>query len=84
MPASDLMDRLIPLALAAIGLIVAGAIVVFVVRRNLRGAARTQDPFTLGDLRTLRESGQITEHEYESMRAAILGKIRDEPDRSKQ
>ncbi len=38
--------------------------------------AREDQPFTLQDLRALRDSGQISESEFRMMREALIGSVR--------
>lgn len=67
-----------------------GALIVLYVglsyyRRNWLGGTDDSPgaPWTLQDLRALREEGAISEEEYEKMRAAIIGAVRNqltEPD----
>jgi hypothetical protein len=64
------------------GLLLLAAIAIFVglivarVLRNRFSDSGTTAPFTLQDLRELRASGQISDREYETMRAAIVGSVR--------
>jgi hypothetical protein len=62
-----------------------GALIVLYVglsyyRRNWLGGGddASSTPWTLQDLRALREEGAITEEEYQKMRAAIIGAVRSQ------
>ena len=58
------------------GLIAVLAIVAYVAARWLKHALRADtavEPFTIQNLRELRDCGAITAEEYEKMRAALLG-----------
>jgi hypothetical protein len=56
-------------------LIAGGIAVVWASRRWLRSDAdASAEPFTLQDLREMRERGEITPQEYDAMRAMIIGK----------
>jgi acyl-coenzyme A synthetase/AMP-(fatty) acid ligase len=64
-------------------LLMIGAVIALVggmlIARRLRSRAADSTPaaaFTLQDLRRLRDSGQISEVEFESMRAAMIGNLR--------
>jgi hypothetical protein len=49
-----------------------------IIALKLRGRPRKSEPehpFTLGQLRRLRDEGEITEAEFQSMRAAMLRQI---------
>jgi hypothetical protein len=41
-----------------------------------RDAARTDETFTLADLRRLRDAGELTAEEYERARALVIGGLR--------
>ena len=59
------------------GLIAVLAIVAYVAARWLKHALRADtavEPFTIQNLRELRDCGAITAEEYEKMRAALLGR----------
>jgi uncharacterized membrane protein len=64
------------------GLLLLAAIAIFlglIVARGLRNRysdSGATTAFTLQDLRELRASGQISDREYETMRAAIVGSVR--------
>ncbi len=65
----------------SVALLVAVAILVALlgglIAARLRAWSRSDhaaEPFTLQDLRNLRASGQITPQEFETMRAALLGR----------
>ncbi len=63
--------------------IIAFAIVGFLVARRVRSWSREADQapaqFTLQDLRQMRDSGQISDMEYELMRAQVIGAVRGRP-----
>lgn len=56
---------------AIVGLFVARAV------RNWSRSQEAADPFTIQDLREMRERGEISQAEFESMRGAILGRYAD-------
>lgn len=57
-----------------IAAIFAGLIVVFAVRRWASHEVKT-DTFTIQDLREMRARGEISEQEFQSMRAALLAEL---------
>lgn len=65
-----------------IALVIGLFVVVWWTRRRAAGAdgagggASPAQPFSLSDLRTMRESGQITDEQYEKLRAAAIGAAR--------
>jgi hypothetical protein len=79
----------IPLALAAvssedaaeiliwsavlIGLVILLAIVMVVAKRRSASQPAQSAPFTLGELRKLREQGQLTDEEYQRTRNSLIG-----------
>ena len=61
--------------IAAIGV---GALLIVLVARAFRRRMRSNqntETFTIQDLRNLRDAGDITQQEYEAMRAAVIGQI---------
>lgn len=62
---------------------VAFAILGFLIARRVRSWSRETDQapahFTLQDLRQMRERGQISDTEYELMRAQVIGAVRGRP-----
>lgn len=57
-----------------------GALLVARMVRRRLGESDSGQPFTLQDLRELRKQGMITEAEFQTMRAAVLGRFAaDEP-----
>ena len=61
------------------GLMAAGAILIVFVRKRMRSSDdRSTDIFTLGQLRKMHADGQISSEEYESLRDAMIGQVRNE------
>ena len=60
-------------------------IVVFAARRWFRGGQESSSGpiFTLQDLRKLRAEGDITEEEYATLRAHLIGPLADRPSHQK-
>ncbi len=69
---SDLMWRIVWITAAGLAALLAAFIVGRLIRRNL-SASSQQPAFTIQDLREMRDAGQISEREYQAMRAAIIG-----------
>lgn len=61
-----------------IALVIGLFVVVWWTRRRVTGndAASTAQPFSLSDLRAMRESGQITPEQYEKLRESTIGAAR--------
>lgn len=71
------MDNFLPIVgwlIFTIAVILAGLIVVFAVRRWAAREVKTET-FTIQDLREMRKRGEISEQEFQSMRAAILAEM---------
>lgn len=63
-----------------LGLVTAGGLALYWIRRKTHQT--TTDslvPFSLDDLRHLRESGHVTEEEYESLRQSVIRMVRETP-----
>lgn len=60
------------LGLIALGIV--GAYVARAVRERMQQPP-TAEPFTLQDLRAMRDRGDLTPAEYETMRAGLLGRV---------
>lgn len=74
--ASALLGDVLPwLGLLAL-LVVAGWLVILVLRRRLASDEEAQAPFTLESLRELRRSGQLTEEEFSRAREAMIASTR--------
>lgn len=69
-------EGVFPILFVVLSAVVLGGIIIYLVRN---WAQRTDDPlpgFTLGDLRELRESGDITEEEFKAARNALISQVR--------
>lgn len=72
-------DRLLPPLIAVIvGVVLAGAGVYWarLIFNRSMGDTGATEPFTLQDLREMLKRGEITEAEFETMRAGIIGATR--------
>ncbi len=79
MAASErLMVQVAIIGAAFLILLIVGFVFARFMRRRL-DRATTRADFTLQDLRSLRDSGQISEREFERMRAGLLGKAAGAP-----
>ncbi len=66
--------------LAGLGvLVVVGAVVIYLLRRSLGRGDAPPEGFTLQDLREMRAAGRISDAEFAAMRAAIIGRLTEEP-----
>jgi len=69
-------EGVFPILLIVLSAVILGGIIIYFVRNWAR---RTDDPlpgFTLGDLRELRDSGDITEEEFKAARNAMISQVR--------
>jgi hypothetical protein len=69
-------EGVFPILFVVLSAVVLGRIIIYLVGNWAR---RTDDPlpgFTLGDLRELRESGDITEEEFKAARNALISQVR--------
>ena len=70
-------------AAVLLGAILLLAVFVYVYGSRVRGGDAAAGPaFSLDDLRTLREQGDLTDAEFDHLRANLLGDVRDDHRRS--
>jgi hypothetical protein len=81
-----LFGELLPWLVALVLAVVAGAVVIYLIRRAMGGEGSIPDGFSLHELRRLREAGQLTDEEFERAKASVIGRLaepdeqpRDEP-----
>ena len=72
MPGSNLMMQVAGMGILLVVLVVLGFVVVRIIKRRLQKDAPL-DTFTLQDLRNLRAQGQLSDAEYERLRAMLIG-----------
>lgn len=70
-PASQLLWYILWISVVGIGAVLIAVILSRVLAKRLRGQTRTQ-AFTIHDLRQMRGRGEITEQEYQAMRATVI------------
>ncbi|WP_236254811.1 SHOCT domain-containing protein [Mucisphaera calidilacus] len=58
--------------------IVLGVLRYYLIRRGTDDHTELRTSFTLHDLRTMHEAGELTDEEYEAMRERITRSVRDE------
>lgn len=82
LPASDrnaqqLFGDIMPWLLVLVGLIIAGGVLIMILRRRLHEAdSSPSQGFTLHDLRQLHASGELTDEEYERAKAQMIGSVK--------
>jgi uncharacterized membrane protein len=75
-PSFALFQSIAGAAVALVVIVVVGWFAVARIRRWMRDDSTTEAAFTLEDLRRLRREGQLTEEEFETARAAMIGAVR--------
>ena len=79
-----LLADVLPWLILLLGLVIAGGIVIFWVRRSLSAAhsSSSDTGFTLHELRELHRKGEISDEEFERARTAIISRFqtKSEPD----
>lgn len=75
----DLFSDLLPVIAGLLGLAVVGGIIIYIVRRLLRGSEDHSEAggFTLHDLRRMREAGELSEEEFDRARLAMIDRVRN-------
>ncbi|MCS7033616.1 MAG: SHOCT domain-containing protein [Phycisphaerae bacterium] len=64
-------------SLVLVGLILVALVVLLLIRRKLSTPETgLHASFTLADLRKMRDSGQLTEEQYQKMRESVIGSAR--------
>ena len=71
---AELLWYILGVGVLGVGALLIGMVVGRLVRKRLRSDEPTE-AFTIQDLREMRTRGVITQQEYESMRAAIIGDL---------
>jgi hypothetical protein len=70
------LDKILPMVLTLAGVMALaflGRVAIFRYRKRLiRGSQETVGTWSLEDLREMRESGQLTDQEYEALRQRVL------------
>ncbi|MBU3727693.1 MAG: SHOCT domain-containing protein [Phycisphaerales bacterium] len=69
--------RLAPVLGALVLIVIAGAVALLLIKRWWKGESEAATPgFTLGDLRAMRDSGEISVAEYERAKEQMVRKVR--------
>ncbi|MCZ6736228.1 MAG: hypothetical protein ACE10B_09500 [Phycisphaerales bacterium] len=73
---ANLLSEIFPWLVALLVLVCLGAVAIYALRRSLhRRGPQSADGFTLQQLRDLHAAGQLTDHEFERAKAAIIGRF---------
>ena len=76
MPRSaELLWYILGIGVIGVGTLLLGILAGRLVKKRLRSDQPTE-PFTIQDLREMREREEITPQEYQAMRAAIIGRLK--------
>lgn len=81
LPSSDksaqLFGDILPWLLVLVGLILAGGVLILILRRRLHDADSAASPgFTLHELRQLHAAGELTDDEFERAKAQMIGSVK--------
>jgi len=80
---TTLLAEVLPWLILLLGLVIAGGIVIFWIRRSMDakyGGGMDDAGFTLHDLRMLHQQGKLTDEEFASARTALIGKMQSNSD----
>ena len=73
---AELFGALLPILLVLAGMVFIGWIAVLMIRRSVRHSDEsTGGSFTLGQLRRMHASGELSDQEYEHAKSSILGQF---------
>ncbi len=75
---AELMWYILAIGVIGVGAMLIGILASRLLRKRLRNS-RPTEVFTIQDLREMRRREDITQQEYETMRAAIIGRVADAP-----
>ena len=71
-----LLGDILPWLIVLIAVVIAGGVVIFAIRRWLRGdGASSAAGFTLQDLRDLHARGELSDEQFNSAKAAMIGRL---------
>ncbi|HIA71708.1 MAG TPA: SHOCT domain-containing protein [Phycisphaerales bacterium] len=68
--------ELLPAIILLLAFTIVGGVIIFVVRRKLKEPPSTTIAFTLGDLRKLRDQGDISIEEYNRAKESIIQSVK--------
>jgi len=74
--AADVGESILPILGWLLAIVFVGAIALYWIGRWRRRSPSEQIGFTLSDLREMRESGDITEHEFQAARDAMIAQVK--------
>lgn len=74
--AADIGESILPVLGWLLAIVFIGAIAMYWIGRWRRRSPSEQIGFTLSDLREMRESGDITEHEFQAARDAMIAQVK--------
>lgn len=69
-------EDVFPILLSVLAAVILGGVIIYFVRNWARRSDDSMPGFTLGDLRELRDSGEITEEEFKAARNAMISQVR--------
>ena len=76
--------RLAPVLGVLVLIVIVGAVALLLIKRWWKSESEATMPgFTLGDLRALRDSGEISAAEYERAKEQMVRKVRSQPTSAK-
>ncbi len=75
----SLFSELLPWLIALLLVVVVGVVVIYFIRRSLRGSDAGAAGFSLQELRELRAAGRLTDDEFERAKTSIIGRLSQGP-----
>ena len=73
---SRLLGEIMPWLILLVGVVLAGAVLIYFIRRSLKEGAKPSEGFTLQDLRDMHAAGELTDEEFERAKAMMIGRLR--------
>jgi hypothetical protein len=77
-PASSLFSDLLPILGILLVVVIAGGVIIYLVRRTASNSATPSQGFTLHELRELRRTGELSDAEFEKAKETVIGLVKDD------
>jgi len=73
---SRLLGEILPWLILLVGVVLAGGVAIYFIRRSLKDSQSHAEAFTLQDLRDMHAAGELSDEEFERAKAQMIGRLR--------